>query len=114
MSIQALSITAACETLNDNLYELEQDQTEVNTNAVVQAADVLATLVDALQKVLAVGSSVTFGNMNGTVTAICIRGGNVTYEVAWVHNGVRRNEWFEDFELTPTAGEAAREMIGFK
>lgn len=43
------------------------------------------------------------------VLAILIRGGNVTYEVAWMNSGESRSAWIEDWRLSDIIAPA----VGF-
>jgi hypothetical protein len=37
--------------------------------------------------------------LTGYITAICYRGGYITYEVTYFSNGEHNQKWFEYFEL---------------
>lgn len=37
--------------------------------------------------------------LDGFITAICIRGEHKTYEISYFSNGEYNQKWFEDFEI---------------
>jgi hypothetical protein len=37
--------------------------------------------------------------LNGYITAICLRLGNTSYEVSYFSNGDYQQKWFENFEI---------------
>jgi hypothetical protein len=51
-------------------------------------------------------------NVKGFITAICIRGIQITYEICYYLNGVYNSHWFNDYEFVVT-DLAAKEKIGF-
>ena len=50
--------------------------------------------------------------VSGTVCAVCIRGGRITYEVAWWSGATRSCEWVEEHEVT-TCPRSKKQNIGF-
>lgn len=57
------------------------------------------------------GDRVTVGgDVQGVITAICLRGDVLTYEVAWWDHRIRRTEWLPATEIK-SAGD--RRPIGF-
>lgn len=42
-------------------------------------------------------------SIKGVVVASCLRGSNKTHQVSWMDGGLR-NEWIEDWRLTPWEG----------
>lgn len=51
-------------------------------------------------------------DLKGAVVGILVSsGGTVSYKVAWVHDGERKTNWFEEYELC--GADDTPETIGF-
>lgn len=52
------------------------------------------------------------GSVPAVVTAVMIRAGHTSYEVAWWDGRTRKNEWLQSFELVPKSADQ-QVRIGF-
>ena len=71
-------------------------------------------------KVLGIGNKVKIGtgtrNIPAEITAVCIRGKakHITYEVSWYHEGNRKCEWLNEFEIDFEPYNSHELDIGFR
>lgn len=64
--------------------------------------------------VLSVGRNVKIGrNVDGIITAVCLRNNRIMYEVAWWDRCNRVTQWLEEFEVAPADDDQRITMIGF-
>jgi hypothetical protein len=62
--------------------------------------------------VIAYGTDVTIGGgVKGVITAVCMRGTRITYEVTWWDGATRRAEWMDAIEVNTES--TSRQKIGF-
>lgn len=55
----------------------------------------------------------TNANVPGFITAICIRGKNITYEVSYFLNSVYCSNWFNSYEFELVEENESSDKIGF-
>jgi hypothetical protein len=68
--------------------------------------------------VIAAGETVLIGSginepIHGTISAVCIRGVEVTYEVSWWDGRRRETAWISDRDLRPLKHDYVFQRIGF-
>jgi hypothetical protein len=57
------------------------------------------------------GTKVKIHNYEGTIVGICIRFGNISYDISYFVNGDQKTVWLHETEFTT---ESTKQKIGFK
>ncbi len=57
--------------------------------------------------------SIRSTNIKGVILAVCIRAGNITYDVSYFNNGEHKTAWLSELEFT-TFDTGLRNQIGYR